>query len=169
MSDGPHPATKDRLGDYDAIETAKPGEPLFPIQGGDPHGPPTVLFWAKLCREAGLAETKPEEAVRLLRKASQAEAVAWAMQAYQRGLDAVPGATTYHDTTADYLATADQRSGLIRGSTRLHNVLADALPVAEMLARFRVHPEQEVNIREAVELLKEAAFAIEPRRGNERS
>lgn len=169
MSDTPIPATKDRLGDYDAIETAKPGEPLFPIQGGDPFGPPTVLHWARLCREAGMAATKPEEAERLLRKASQAEGVAWMMLDYQRGLDRDPRASTYHDTTADYLAGADQRAALIRGSTRLHNMVADTLPVAEMLARFRVHPEQEVRIREAVAALKEAALLIEPRRGQERT
>lgn len=169
MGDAPIPATKDRLGEYDAIETAKPGEPLFPIQGGDPFGPATVLHWARLCREAGLEATKSEEADRLLRKASQAERVAWAMQDYQRGMEADPRAGTYHDTAADYLATADRRVGLIRGATRLHNVLADALPVAEMLARLRAHPEEEVRIRDAVATLKECALKIEPRRGNERT
>jgi len=85
MTDEPTLATKDRLGSYDAIASAKPDEPLFPIQGGDPFGPPTVLHWVALCRAAGMAESSPKRADHLLRKASDAELVAWTMMAYQRG------------------------------------------------------------------------------------
>jgi hypothetical protein len=65
--DTPRAATRDRLGEYDAIETAKPGEPLFPIQGGDPFGPATVQFWVDLCRKAGMAEPDRKKAEALLR------------------------------------------------------------------------------------------------------
>lgn len=166
------PATKDRPGSYDAIETAKPGEPLFPIQGGDPFGPPTVLFWAKQCREAGLAAEKPEECERLLRKATDAEQVAWAMAAYQRGQAPVEAERAHYNDAGRSLAPGDarkQREALIAGTKRLHNALAEALEVAAMLAQFRLCPTEEAQIREAAAALKAAAFQIEPRRGNERS
>lgn len=172
MTDAPIVATKDRPGSYDAIESAKPGEPLFPIQGGDLFGPPTVLHWAKLCREAGLASEKPKEAERLLRKAMDAEQVAWAMLAYQRGQEPIEGERAYYSDsgtaeTADERRT--QREALIRSARKLHGLSADGLEVAETLARFRAHPEEEAAVREAVAVLKQAAFLIEPRRGSERS
>jgi hypothetical protein len=167
-------ATKDRPGSYDAIESAKPGEPLFPIQGGDPFGPPTVLHWVQLCRKAGLAATDEKEAERLLRKATDAEQVAWEMQAYQRGHPEVEARrATYHDVATTVHAEADDvrklREAMIHGASRLHNVVAEAATVVETLARFRTHPGARVEIREALALLKLAALRIEPRRGSERS
>lgn len=165
--------TKDRPGSYDAIATAKPGEPLFPIQGGDPFGPPTVFHWAKLCRQAGLEESDPKKAEALLRKASDAELVGWAMQSYQRGEVELEGTrATYNDAVTVTVEANDQRrvrEALIRGSGRLHNSIAAANEVAESLDKLRLHPDAEVKIREAMDLLREAAFTIEPRRGLERS
>ena len=69
MLDEPIPTTRERSGTYDAIATAKPGEPLFPIQGGDPHGPATVEFWADLERRSARAEANAERAAARFRKA----------------------------------------------------------------------------------------------------
>ncbi len=81
MSDEPLISTKETVGDYDAIETAKPGEPIFTLQGGDPFSPDTILHWAGLARAAGLVADKPEDAAKLLKKATAAEQVAWAFRA----------------------------------------------------------------------------------------
>lgn len=174
MSDEPIISTKDRPGSYDAIETAKPGEPLFPIQGGDPFGPATVLFWVDLCRAAGRDETDPKKAAHLLNKATDAELVAWAMQAYQRGDVAIEGQRAqYNDAAPAASIPSDQgrpeRETRIRAVGRLHNMIAGANEIVAQLAALRACPEQEVEIREAVELLTRAALAIEPRRGNERT
>jgi hypothetical protein len=124
MTDQPHISTKDRPGDYDAIESAKPGEPLFPLQGGDPLAPGTVQFWADYARAQARAclsggkvriprvpfeivdepdgyepsEEDKAAATKLLHKATQAEEVSWAFTAYQRG-DEEPtgGRATYND------------------------------------------------------------------------
>lgn len=167
----PIPTTRDRPGSYDAIATAKPGEILFPLQGGDPFAPPTVLHWARLARVAGLQETNQEKANRLLDKARDAEQIAWQMMAYQRGEEKIePKHARYND---QLVVEADSqrkvREALIRGAPSLHNALAEALLVADTLAKLRLDPEKEVEIREAVETLKMAAFAIEPRRGREQS
>lgn len=118
-SPDPIVTTKNNPGSYDAIGSAKADEPLFPIQGGDPFGPPTVLHWVKLCRQAGMDETDPKKAERLLRKATDAETVAWAMMAYQRGEQELVGhRATYHDTNETLYVEADdarkQREALIR-------------------------------------------------------
>lgn len=194
-------STKDQPGDYDAIETAKPDEPLFPIQGGDPRGPGTVQFWAdyaRACARACLQGAKvrvldhrfelyggpdgyePTEAdqlaaEKLLKKATNAEQVGWAMQAYQRGEDDQEGArAVYNDGLAEQLTAeaadrAAQRKALIAMKTQLHNSIAIAQGVVEALAKLQLHPMVEVKIREAVAGLQEAADEIEPRRGREQS
>lgn len=179
MNDEPRAATKELLGSYDAIETLKPGEPVFPVQGGDPFGPRTVMFWAGECRTAGLAAEDPKEAERLLRKASDAELVAWDMQAYQRGQKPAadgdrpapaPAYTGWVDEADDdEVAARQRREGRIACAGRLHNAIAITNDVAETLARLRVCPEAEVLVREAFDKLREAARDIEPRRGSERS
>jgi hypothetical protein len=164
--------TKERPGSYDAIATAKPDEPLFPIQGGDPFGPQTVLYWAQLARAGAMKEIDPNKASRLFRKATEAELVAWSMLEYQRG-HAQPEArrARYNDDqpAKEETAARTEREALIKGADKLQSLLSEALGVAETLAQFRTHPEQEVKIRDAAAMLREAALEIEPRRGRERS
>lgn len=179
MSIDPEISTKDRPGIYDAIETAKPGEPLFPIQGGDPFGPATVQFWVDQCRRAGMAEEDPARAKELLEKASSAEHVAWAMKDYQRGVlpeqapekaDSRPAYTGWVDPAdAETLERRRVRAGRIEAAGQLQNAIGTAAGAAEQLAKLRVCPEAEAKVREAMEALKEAARAVEPRRGRERT
>ncbi len=176
MTDEPMIATKDKLGAYDAIESAKPGEPLFPVQGGDPFGPLTVLHWASLARAAGLAETNQTKAANLLSKASDAEVVAWVMMAYQRGEPIVApegDRARYNDAPVMIDADADQerktRAAMITASGRLSDIVARGTEIIDTLAALRVHPEEEVQLREAIETIRQAAFGIEPRRAGERS
>lgn len=173
-------STKDRPGTYDAIETAKPGEPLFPLQGGDPFAPATVQFWVDQCRKAGMAAEDPKEAEHLLTKARDAEIVGWQMIDYQRGVaaeakpapakDSRPAYTGWEDgADEETKARRAERAGRIEAAGRTHNALAIASEVVETLTKLRCCPEAEVLVREAVEKLREAAVEIEPRRGMERS
>lgn len=168
--------TKEQVGEYDAIETAKPGEPLFPLQGGDPFGPPSVLHWVELCRAAAREEENPEKRRKLLDKATSAEMVAWAMQAYQRGESEIgeEGARArYNDAPLVFDGDGDDqrkaRVGLIKAAQVLNNAVAECSAIAEQLGAVQLHPEAEVLLREIVEAMKCAAEAVEPRRGNERS
>lgn len=188
-------STKDHPGEFDALETAKPDEPIFVVQGGDPLGPPTVQFWADAARKearrimdghrAGFEpaderdEYKPtsideRDADKLLRKATNAEQVSWTMKAYQRG-DVQPsgGRASYNDLpevlTADGVDRAAKRRSSIAMVGQLQNSLAIAFEVAEGLSKLDLHPETEAKIRGAVTALQEAAREVEPRRGNERS
>lgn len=194
-------STKDHPGEYDALETAKPDEPIFVVQGGDPRGPRTVQFWAdyaRACARACLQGAKvrvgdtpftlhdgPEnyepsqaderEAEKLLKKATNAEQVGWAMQAYQRGEGEEQAATAgYDDSLAEQLTAeaedrAAQRKARIAMTSQLHNSLAIANDVAEALAKMALLPETEAQIRAAVAALHAAADEVEPRRGNEQS
>lgn len=61
------------------------------------------------------------------------------------------------------------RVAMIHSAGRLQNVIAGIAGVIDLLAKMQVHPEEEVKLREACDVIREVAFAIEPRRGNERS
>lgn len=167
-------STKETLGSYDAIETAKPGEPLFPIQGGDPFGPPTVLHWAKLAREAGMAEPDEKKADALLRKATEAEQVAWVMQEYQRGEQKVEATRTQYnepsieidDSQGEERAVREAR---IKSADRLHNIVANGTDVGFLLDSLGVCYPESTELHIAMATIKRLAYAIEPRRGNERS
>lgn len=175
MTDEPIISTKDRPGSYDAIETAKPGEPLFPIQGGDPFGPPTVLHWASLARAAGLAEADEAKAERLLRKATDAEHVAWIMQAYQDGhAEPENKRATYNDAPqieVDESAGHERavREARIKGVERLNNIVAMATDIAEAIAKLDACPDELTVLRQAIGLIEYVGRGIEPRRGNERT
>lgn len=198
MTEDIHVSTKDTPGDYDAIETAKPGEPLFPLQGGDQLAPRTVQFWADFARATAHAilqgakvrvgltqfetvdardDYEPTEADKrladkLLRKATSAEQVGWVMQAYQRGdieQNAYVDDTLAEQLEVDAADRAAQRKARIAMASALNNAVGISFEVAEGLSKLRVLPMTEAKIREAVEALKEAAEEVEPRRGMERS
>lgn len=97
-------ASKSSPAPLDAYETAKPDEPIFVLQGGDPLAAPLVRIWAYLARvRAGLSgdatmidapiyvakttsvEHDPEECKNLLVRATAAEQVSWHMDGYRRG------------------------------------------------------------------------------------
>lgn len=182
MSDEIIVSTKDRPGSYDAIETAKPDEPLFPIQGGDPFGPPTVLHWAGLARAEGLRliDAHPDKSrehshgLKLLGKATDAEQVAWAMQSYQKG-HAKPegGRASYADNPIELDADADHdrkvREARIKSAERLHNLVGNGADIAELLEGLDACPPEAAALRNAIEQIKAIAYAVEPRRENERS
>jgi hypothetical protein len=104
----------------DAYPTAKPDEPTFTLQGGDPFAPPCVLEWAKKARLFALTldEDDPRRADLLLR-ATSAEEVAWEMLAYQRGEEADSNvgaamAQGYSQTSMVASGTAETKAKLVR-------------------------------------------------------
>jgi len=98
-------ASKSNPAPLDAYETAKPDEPIFTLQGGDPLAAPLVRLWAELARartglrphllvtmndcrrtgsEASVAHD-PKEVNRLLIRATEAEQISWLMDEYLAG------------------------------------------------------------------------------------
>jgi hypothetical protein len=85
----------------DAHQTAKPDEPTFTLQGGDPAAAPLVRLWAQMARQrCGLlpdcqieANVLPppendHEREELLKRATLAEELSWDMDSYQKGTGA---------------------------------------------------------------------------------
>lgn len=161
-------STKDQVGTYDAIETLKPGEPVFPLQGGDPLGPICVMFWAWKARK--LARTldpdkDAKEIDRLLRKASAAEDVAWAMKDYQSG-EGGGQIADVPEPTAGYTgnlppAKAAWLPGIVAGVRHLQEASAAFAEAAEHLPA-----DQGAALLGVVEAIKATSAKYQPRRAS---
>lgn len=167
-------STPERAGEYDAIETAKPGEPLFSLQGGDPFAPACILLWAQLAREAADRLTSEVEtttakrrieklaanADKLRRKATAAEEVAWAMQEYQRGDVVAPVAEAEDGDEVQRGAIA----ALSAICDRIYNSEAELTEAADALHRIGGHDVATSKLRDAAIAAGLAVRAAEPRR-----
>jgi hypothetical protein len=185
-------STRERPGTYDGIESLKPGEPIFGLQGGDPLSPPLIQLWAAFARvRAGLISAEaagaralgaliraatenpvdPKKRERLQQRATAAEEAGWTFQAYLKGHEAIEGKRALYSDQLEVEADAERtvRVGRIKAAERLNNQVAAAQDVADELARLAACPEAEAKVREAQALLREAALSVEPRRGLERS
>lgn len=160
-------STKEQVGTYDAIETLKPGEPVFPLQGGDPLGPVSVMFWAWKARK--LARTldpdkDAKEIARLLRKASAAEEVAWAMRDYQKGgpnPDAIEEAPVQSYSGITPTAKGAWLPGIVAGVRHLNEAAAAFTDAAEHLPG-----DQAAALLAVVEAVKAASIKYQPRRAS---
>lgn len=166
-------STRDVPGTFDAVVTAKPGEPIFTLQGGDPLGADTVLHWVKLARKAAMVDEDERRASKLLERATVAETVAWAMRDYRAGVEANPELVEDEPDVEDVPpseAESDRRTRLIRGAEKLHAAVAAIVEVANILDEVEfMDGTTEAELRGFAALVKNAATQVEPRRGNERS
>ena len=163
-------STKEEVGTYDAIETAKPGEPLFALQGGDPLAPLCVMIWAWKARKLARAMDEDDKArAALLRKASAAEEVAWAMRDYQKGGESnAAGATpppppsppaTYSGLVAE--KHGDWLAGVVAGVRHLAEAAASFAEAADHLP-----PDQAASLLGAVEQIKAIGALYRPKRAS---
>lgn len=172
-------STIDRAGEYDAIATAKPGEPLFPLQGGDQFAPECVLLWARRAREHAdvlaaeaegtrskrKADKLREQVDHLRRKATSAEEVAWAMQEYQRDEQAPEQTAATSYSGAEHDVERDQIASLSGICDRIYNSIAELTDAADALGKV---PEQNFGARAIrtviVPTLNDIVATVEPRR-----
>lgn len=77
-------STAEEPGPYDALQKARPGEPIFTLLGRDIHAPGTVLHWVDLARADALLIDDPERRRNELGKCTEAEMVACDMLRYRK-------------------------------------------------------------------------------------
>lgn len=160
MAEDPVVSTRDQVGEYDAIETLKPGEPVFPLQGGDPFGPASIQCWVDQCRAAALREEDPERQREMLRKALQAEQVKWLFIAYQRGeeIERAGGAEIVNPILEDPRLW---RAGLVAGTRNLREAAYHLENAASHLP-----PEMAGPLRREIGEINRIATAYEPKRAS---
>ena len=166
----------------DGYESAKPDEPIFTLQGGDPLASSLVRIWAYLARvRCGLrgdvswisapimvaelnSVAHDDNAVReLLTRATQAEMISWHMDGYRRG----------EETTEEQVARMTDLERLDVYDLRRRTVSLITGFFSELIDNMnRLHeynfgsPELDNVIHEAVATLRSIAHDIDVRKGN---
>lgn len=137
--------TREASGEFDALTTLRPDEPYFALVGRDALAPNLVKEWVKQRREkiwakrdAGTITAK--EAELELRKATEAEEIAWSMTAYRAGhkMEAIAEtkAPTYtgHELPQEAQRRDRIQSAKIRTAAALNAACADAQALLNLLS-----------------------------------
>lgn len=166
--------TKAEPGAFDILAEAKaaPDEPKFTLWGRDPSAPALVNEWARLNRERVFAATDlaPEKVKAELIQSSDAEAISWAMLAYQRGQAASAeiqkeraGFVAGVGLGADELAAKERHDTLLGGARTLDNALSEATDIADAVRSLGEADAADL-ILAGCEKLREASAMIRPTR-----
>ncbi len=179
--------SKMELSPLDAYVSAEPNEPVFTLQGGDPLAGPLVILWARLARarcglgyepeatenwiEAVLRDNQVEtdnEQENLLRRATSAEQIAWAMGHYRKGnLGQLLDADNEPVPVTTRLDLHDYR---IYCASRLSNAFSEMNDMIEQLQQFDFdNPAILQSIHNEIVSLRELFNMVEPRPGRKLS
>ena len=171
----------------DAYVTAKPDEPTWSVQGGDPLGGPLLRIWAAFARiQAGVikpgvvdgifaellnaANKNPPENDRertgLLIRATQTEEVSWTMDEYRAGrtgADIDPNVPL--ENSLDEKARLDLHDRRVHAAQTVNNMVAELNDISQAMTQFDFgDPLDHILLRETVENLKTLSGWLEPRR-----
>lgn len=178
--------TEEIIAPLDAYATAKPDEPTFTLQGGDPLAPHLVRLWAWFARaRAGVMDAESfgqilldtrdpiidrnlahdeREKNSLLVRATAAEEVSWAMDAYLKGYRGEDKPSQAADTHLDELQRIDQHDLKVRVSQRLSNFRSEIGEMREALDKAGCDSDFWNDMLVVEQHLEELYQAIEPRR-----
>lgn len=127
-------------GTYDAHDTAKPGEPTFTLQGGDPLAPAALMHYADLVRtDARKAGT--QKGVRAgLQRAAACEEIAWSFEDYQSAGSKPKEARASYAEKSELAAGAkeavERRSAITEAKGHLSNARSTAEEARELLVKL---------------------------------
>ena len=162
MNDGPVLInTLDNPGEFDILTSLRPGEPYIVLAGRDRFAPPLVLQWAQQNRSRALQDftegriDEPSK-VRELRKSTDAEEIAWAMQAYKAGYDEKAATAKQPDSYTGFVPTEEQARRDALQKARVDSAQAVNNAVGEMtdlLALIDPHTHEARCIRETIKAM----------------
>lgn len=174
----------------DAYATAKPDEPTFTLQGGDPLGAPLVRLWSILARlRAGVFQpaslkmwldgvvevannhrTGEDERERdsLLVRATAAEEVSWTMDDYAQGRHAealvLEVLTEVEQKPLEEIARLDLHDLRIKVAQRLSNFSSELVEMTDKLGDRDFDADVLTHMSALADGLKILSDQIEPRR-----
>lgn len=176
-------STEEAVAPLDAYITARPDEPTFTLQGGDPLAPHLVRLWAAAARgRTGLRinlgklindfsiivvehtlEYDKREVANLRLRATAAEEVSWAMDEYTRGGSSTP--VDAADTHIDEPKRIELHDLKVRCAQKLSNFRCEMIEMQAALDKAGYDsPATAVAMGDVVQRLLQLNEAIEPRR-----
>lgn len=150
---------------YDAHATAKPGEPTFTLQGGDPLAPKTLMFYADQVRSEARKAGNARGVRAGLQRAAACEEIAWSFEDFQKDVAPEevkrPALNDKAKLAAGAKDAVARRSALIVATGHLSNARSTAEEAREITERFGM-TEETLLIAEAQRILQKVQDAIDP-------
>lgn len=186
-------ATKENPAPLDAFETAKPDEPIFTLQGGDPLAAPLVRLWSYLARvRTGIVTPKGLTAIvdnmitvtrehclehdereqsNLLVRATAAEEVSWIMDDYIKGApDEVTKPSHAVTVDVDEPARIDLHDYRVRSVQKISDIVFHLTEIQSELAKRGFTGDGTLPAMQQIAWqLRNISDKIEPRRTMKRS
>jgi hypothetical protein len=180
--------TREEPGPFDGMENAKPGEPVFTLQGGDPLAAALVQLWADAARVragiitadslaigfaklAGVAAREPvgqHKRDEMKIRATEAEAIGWEMSAYRKGEKLVEKETESYSGHKESGESKEQAKRTRSLHDLAHNIEEAKYYVSETALGLdsldRTHPAVASRLRDIAAELDGHARAIRPAR-----
>jgi hypothetical protein len=179
--------TEEVVAPLDAYATAKPDEPVWTAQGGDPLAPPLLRLWALMARvragepfagslvqwAEGVKEVAEHhsvadderEAANLLVRATATEEISWAMDEYARGHHSVDQPTEAQDTHLSELQRIDLHELKIKVAQKLSAYHSE---MSELRTALKAAGFEDIGVLTAMGVvtgdLRVLSDRIEPRR-----
>jgi hypothetical protein len=169
----------------DAYVTAKPDEPTWTAQGGDPLAAPLLRVWAHFARimagcipprglenifeqlvkaaQHNLPDTERErEALQL--RATQTEFISFDMDSYRAGRTAAEDPNTPAENTLDDKARLDLHDLRVRYSQKISGMVADLAEIENELLKHEFKEAASIHFTHLMKDLEWIKNVIEPRR-----
>jgi len=173
----------------DAYVTAKPDEPTFTLQGGDPFGGPLARLWAHLARARVfgpkmlgdewpnyladvisrnlIPESAERERTNMLVRATQAECTSWDMDSYLKGYASIGAedAKTAAENSLDEKARLDLHDTRVHAASRLNNMVFELIEIRGELFELGFFSEVDcADVQALIDRLDALSKEVEPRR-----
>jgi acetylornithine deacetylase/succinyl-diaminopimelate desuccinylase-like protein len=164
--------TKEIPGPFDGLTRAKPGEPVFPLQGGDPQAAGLVRQWVQVRRDAAAKMPEGKDRDLELLRCREADEIAMDMDAYRRGeVEAEarsanePTATSYGGGGSDDMAAAIRLSQRqLHHARKLDNAVSDTVDAATFCRTIDKLDTAE-ELEDAAAVIRRVAEDVRPSRG----
>lgn len=156
------PATKEQPSALDGYERAKPGEPIFTLQGGDPIAVEMVKLYISKRRQRALDMDEGREAEAELVRCSEAERTLWAMQNYLAGRAQVDAQE--QSERSDEPEAVDLFDCRVRAANKLNEMRGELNEIGIELKRRGFTVQSDAPLYSALDLLEDMKDLIEPRR-----
>lgn len=158
---------------YDAFEKAREDELIFTLLERDPCAPPSILHWCDLRRADALNIEDDEDRRAELSQISNAEMIAFDMQARQKGhIEVKQGRAMYAGSVAETNHLSDAlgslRSSMAEADFHAHEAL-EAIGKSINLDSENSHPEIDEQMRRAIKSLADGLHEIAMRLSKRRS
>lgn len=164
--------TKDEPGPFDALQKARGDEPIFTLLGRDPAAPSAITEWCRVRRNNALRDFTPgsPELVEELRQCADAEAIAFQMDDYRKGVtvaeeQVAPARVAHSGLMGETQEQRDQALALAQTVEHLRNAIYHMAEADALMDKLDFDASWRFEIAVSIGSIRAVDKHIAPKRG----